>query len=144
MDQIPRNIFRGSKESYASDGLARDIAVNAIAREVDRSEELKIIDRSFIYLPLMHDENLVSQIACLAYYEALLAQCPTSQGPSKGVSRVDKDEELMQFVQDGVDMAKRHVNCILRFGRFPARNKALGRESTEEEKAFLKEHAMGF
>lgn len=131
LDQMPRNLYRGSALSYSSDEQARDIAVSAIAKGVDR--ELGIMERTFFYLPLMHHENMISQIAALAFYENLLSKCGT-----------DGEKELEGYIGMGVGFAQRHISCISRFGRFPARNKALGRESTEEEIKYLEENAAGF
>jgi uncharacterized protein (DUF924 family) len=129
LDQFPRNLYRGSGQSFSSDELARSVAVNAIANGQDR--EIALLQRTFLYVTLMHHEDMTSQIAGLAFYELLLHECGA-------------DEDMKKFAEAGIDMARRHMKCIMKFGRFPARNKALGRESTEEEKAFLKENPVGF
>ncbi|KAK5271847.1 hypothetical protein LTR96_003675 [Exophiala xenobiotica] len=131
LDQYPRNVYRGSPEAHASDAKAAALATQAIANEFDR--QVGDLEALFFYLPLMHDERLVSQIACVALIETLLARC-------KGA----EDSQARQFVQRSVGFAKSHRDVIARFGRFPSRNKILGRESTDEEVDFLKEHPSGY
>ena len=129
LDQIPRNIFRGAYLSHSSDKMALDIATLGIAKGFDR--ELTRIQQVFFYLPLMHDEQLISQIAALAMYEALLARCPA-------------DATEKEFIQRAMYFSGRHRDCIMRFGRFPARNECLGRTSTPDEIQYLIEHPSGF
>ena len=105
------------------------MAIGAIAREFDRAvDDLQAL---FFYLPLMHDETLVSQIACIALSEALAARCQRA-----GHERA--------FVLRSIGFAKQHRDTILRFGRFPSRNEVLGRQSTEEEREFLKLNPAGW
>lgn len=110
LDQFPRNMFRGSAQSWATDPLARDIARRALAEGFDKQmpQDLK----TFFYLPLMHSETLADQEQCVALYKAL------------------GDENSLKY-------AEIHADAIRRFGRFPHRNPVLGRDTTPEEKAFL-------
>jgi len=110
LDQFPRNLFRNDARAYATDTKARAIAKRAIAHGTDRLFPLP--ERRFFYLPLMHSENLADQERCIA------------------LCREAGDEE-------GVKHAEFHADVIRRFGRFPHRNPALGRETTAEERAFL-------
>lgn len=112
LDQFPRNIYRGSAHAFATDPLARAVANAAIAAGHDRQVALDL--RLFFYLPFEHSEQMADQDRCLALCEALEAEGGES-----------------------ADWAKMHRDIIARFGRFPHRNRALGRESTEEEIAFL-------
>lgn len=125
LDQFPRNIFRGSPLSYSSDEMAVSIASEAIAKGVDK--EVSTFQQPFFYLPLMHDERLISQIASTALYEGLVKRCTP-----------DTDEA--NFAVASVGFAKHHRDVISKFGRFPSRNEILGRKSTPEEIQFLKEH----
>ena len=118
-DQFPRNMFRGTAEAFASDAMARDIAKRAIAQRKDLETPASF--RSFFYLPLTHSENIEDQEACV---------------------RLNK--ERLVGDQLSLSYALRHQAAIERFGRFPARNAALGRTSTEEEKDFLKHNPSGF
>ena len=129
LDQYPRNVYRGSHEAHASDAKAAALATTCIANEFDR--QVADLEALFFYLPLMHEERLVSQIACVALIETLLARCK-------------QDSQARQFVQRSVGFAKSHRDVIARFGRFPSRNEILGRASTDEEVSFLQEHPSGY
>jgi uncharacterized protein (DUF924 family) len=110
LDQFPRNMFRNSAHQFATDGLARAIAKRAIARSFDKQVARELI--SFFYLPFEHSENAEDQELCVALTEAL------------------GDLELLKW-------AKLHQDIIVKFGRFPHRNAALGRETTADEQRFL-------
>ena len=116
LDQFPRNMFRGKRRAFAADPLALTAAKHAVARGFDRN--LVTVEKQFVYLPFEHSESLADQQrAC----------------------------ELMQPLGEELyDWALRHQRIIERFGRFPHRNQILGRESTPEEIAFLKEPGSGF
>lgn len=110
LDQFPRNMFRGSARAFATDAAAREVADDALARGFDKEVGPEL--GPFFYLPFMHSEDLADQERCIALYEAI------------------GDE-------DGAEWARIHEEIIRRFGRFPHRNPALGRDTTSEEKAFL-------
>ena len=132
LDQFPRNIYRGSGLSYAADGKAREVATRAVAREFDR--QLDLIQQPFFYLPFMHDETLLGQIAGRELYRGFLRRCDATP----------EDPMVTDFAGKSIDMAEKHMEVILMFGRFPSRNRVLGRKSTDEEEAFLKENPSGF
>jgi uncharacterized protein (DUF924 family) len=111
-DQFPRNMFRGNARAFATDNLAVAIARHALDREFDK--QAPPVCRIFFYLPLMHSENLADQERCVSLCSALDG--------------------------DSVKYAIEHRDIIARFGRFPHRNRVLGREGTEAEEAFLREH----
>ncbi|GAB3359039.1 DUF924 family protein [Lysobacter tyrosinilyticus] len=111
LDQIPRNVFRRSGHAFASDGLARHYATRALALGFDAQVEHGL--RSFLYLPFQHSEAMVDQERAVVLFAGL----------GEGADR----------------WARHHHDIIRRFGRFPHRNAALGRESTVEELAFLAE-----
>jgi uncharacterized protein (DUF924 family) len=110
LDQFPRNMFRGSRRSYATDSQALAIADRAIARGDDRHVPAAL--RTFFYLPHQHAEDLAAQERGVAHYVAA--------GDA-----------------DGLKWAQEHADIIRRFGRFPHRNSILGRTTTPEEQAFL-------
>jgi len=110
LDQFPRNLFRGSQRAFATDAKARETARLAIANGFDRA--LEPDHRQFVYLPFMHSESLEDQDLSVALYETL------------GL------EEQLRY-------AHIHRDVVRRFGRFPHRNAALGRETTTEEAEFL-------
>lgn len=129
LDQFTRNIYRGSPDSWSSDPKALDIASRAILKGFDR--QVSPIQQPFFYLPLLHSENVVSQVAAMSLYEGLLARCKDGT--------VEKN-----FCEQSIQSVKAHAVPVLKFGRYPSRNKVLGRESTPDELAFLKEHPNGF
>jgi uncharacterized protein (DUF924 family) len=110
LDQIPRNIFRGSGHAFASDGLARHYARRALAAGHDAAVEPLL--RAFFYLPFEHSEDMADQQRAVGLFGA------------PGM------EEYLPY-------AIAHRDVIARFGRFPHRNRALGRDSTAEEQAWL-------
>lgn len=117
LDQIPRNLHRGTPEAFACDAEALELTKAALARDLDGRvpEEM----RNFLYMPLMHSEDLEDQERGVGLFE-LLGQ------------------------EEGLDYMKRHRDVIARFGRFPHRNAILGRESTPEEIEFLKQPGSSF
>ena len=112
LDQFPRNCFRGTGHAFATDPLARMFAVRALDAGFDRAVENDL--RRFFYLPLQHAEDMALQDRQLALFQAM--------------ERPADDR-----------WAEHHHAIVERFGRFPHRNRALGRETTAEEKAFLEQ-----
>jgi uncharacterized protein (DUF924 family) len=110
LDQFPRNMFRGSARAFAADPLARTVASRAIERGFDQVAAAS--ERSFFYLPFEHSETLADQERCIA------------------LNRATGDADALKW-------AEIHADIIRRFGRFPHRNKALGRATTPEEHSFL-------
>jgi uncharacterized protein (DUF924 family) len=112
LDQFPRNLFRDDVRTYASDPLAREVAHRAIERGVDARIDGAL--REFLYLPFMHSEHLPDQLRCIE------------------LSRAAGHAENLKWTEH-------HADIIRRFGRFPHRNRLLGRATTPEEQAFLDE-----
>jgi uncharacterized protein (DUF924 family) len=112
LDQFPRNMFRGDARTYASDALAREVAHRAIERGVDVRIDPAL--REFLYLPFNHSEQLSDQLRCIE------------------LTRAAGNAENLKW-------AEHHADIIRRFGRFPHRNRLLGRATTPEEQAFLDE-----
>ena len=110
LDQFPRNMFRDTPQAFASDALARDVARRAIARGVDVRIDPLLLE--FLYMPFMHSEHLPDQQHCVALFDS------TDNVENQKYARV-------------------HADIIQRFGRFPHRNRLLGRDTTTEEQAFL-------
>jgi uncharacterized protein (DUF924 family) len=117
LDQFSRNLFRYHAEAFAHDRLALILAQQAVADGSDQSVSAK--QRGFFYMPYMHSE-----------------------------SREIQEQSVQLFSQPGLEAhsssAYRHRNIIERFGRFPHRNKILGRTSTAEEVAFLQQPGSSF
>ena len=114
LDQFPRNLFRGSAHSYATDPLARTTAHRALAKGFDKRVEPVL--RPFFYLPFEHSEEMEDQ----KFSVSLLEKHRDETG----------DAEPLKW-------AIVHLELIERFGRFPHRNTALGRQTTAEEQAYL-------
>ncbi|TCT08658.1 uncharacterized protein (DUF924 family) [Paralcaligenes ureilyticus] len=109
LDQFPRNVFRGSAHMYATDSLARFYARTAIASNAIAAIEDEL--KSFVCLPFMHSENIDDQRYALELYR--------------------------RYSPGDIKYAQEHCEIVRRFGRFPHRNVALGRITTDEEQAFL-------
>ncbi len=118
-DQLSRNIHRGHADAFATDPQARAAARKAVecGWDLDAPEP----ERQFFYMPFMHSEDLADQERCIA----LFAQNMPDLGAGQAVH------------------AAAHHAVIAQFGRFPFRNAALGRQSTEAEAQFLAEGAYG-
>jgi uncharacterized protein (DUF924 family) len=110
LDQVPRNIYRGSAHAFATDPLARAVAKRVLGLHLDAAFDSSL--RNFFYTPLEHSEYLEDQELCVRLCEGL------------------GDPDLLKW-------AMLHRDIILRFGRFPHRNTCLGRTNTPEETAFL-------
>lgn len=110
LDQVPRNVFRDSGHAFATDPLARAYATHAIAAGHDRRVDPAL--RVFLYLPFEHSEALADQDHCVGLVAGM------------------GDANYLKY-------AEAHRDVIRRFGRFPHRNRALGRDSSPEEQAWL-------
>ncbi len=122
-DQVPRNSFRGTKEAYAYDDKAL-----ALARElVPESTQFHLLEQLFLFLPFQHSESLEDQEISLSAYRRL-----------KKEAELSGSDELKNFMTLSEDFALKHFEAIKKFGRFPHRNRILGRESTSEEIEYLK------
>ncbi|MEM7208738.1 MAG: DUF924 family protein [Pseudomonadota bacterium] len=121
LDQFPLNIFRGQAAAFASEQHSVEIALQGI--ETGQDAQLSYHERVFFYLPLEHSESQEHQELSIKYFAQLRDEAPAHL-------REDADG-VLQYAVD-------HKKIIDEFGRYPHRNRALGRESTQEEKAYLK------
>jgi uncharacterized protein (DUF924 family) len=112
LDQFTRNIRRGGPGAFAGDSKAQALVLDGLAAGMDKP--LNLAERHFFYMPLVHAEDPKLQALSLRKFAAFLREA-----------------------QSIVKHQKDHAAIIERFGRFPARNAALGRASTPEEEAFL-------
>jgi uncharacterized protein (DUF924 family) len=117
LDQVPRNMFRGEPRAFATDAQALEVAEHVLAQGFDRT--LPREWRLFLYLPFEHSEERAHQDRCVALF-----------------TQLNDSEQL--------DYALRHQWIIERFGRFPHRNRILGRATTEEEADFLEQPGSSF
>lgn len=121
LDQFSRNMFRGQREAFGQDSLARAITVRALDREFD--DQLSVPGKVFLCHPFTHSESPIDQDRAVNTYALM-------------VDRVSDDWK--PFVQSFVNHAKGHRDLIQRFGRFPHRNAAMLRQSTTEEESYLR------
>ena len=110
LDQFPLNMFRGTAKSYSTENQAINVSRLAISKKYDH--QLNSLELPFLYMPLMHSEDVNDQNDSVRLFEQ---------------AKLDKN----------IRFAKHHQNIILKFGRFPHRNKALNRTSTAEELEYL-------
>ena len=110
LDQFPLNMFRGEPRAFSTEGKAVAVTLDAVARGLDA--ELEGPRKAFLYLPLMHSEDMAHQEASVRLFEAA-------------------------GLTENARFARHHRELIRRFGRFPHRNAILGRASTPEELAYL-------
>ncbi len=122
LDQFTRNAFRDTPRAFAGDALALEAATAMVGARQD--EGLLPVQRAFVYLPFEHAEALAMQDEAVRLFVRLAADAPALQGM--------------------LDYAERHRAVIHRFGRFPHRNAILGRPSTADETAFLREPGSSF
>lgn len=117
LDQFSRNLYRGSARAFVCDGLALALAQEAVSGGFDR--QLPLSQRMFFYMPYMHSESLVIH-----------------------------EQAVELFSQPGLETSLaheyRHRAVLERFGRYPQRNRALGRDTTDAEAAFLLQPGTGF
>jgi uncharacterized protein (DUF924 family) len=117
LDQFPRNLFRGEDRAFRYDAAARAVADRVVKAGLDSA--LTLDERVFLYLPFEHSEALADQDRAIELFTAL------------------GDANYLRY-------AHAHRDIVVRFGRFPHRNAALGRPSTPEEAEFLTQPGSSF
>lgn len=117
LDQFSRNMFRDSARAFAYDAMALTLSQEAIACGAD--EALNPVQRSFLYMPFMHSESLQ-------------------------IHEIAVDLFSQEGMEGSLDFELRHKKIIEQFGRYPHRNKVLGRQSTAEEVEFLTRPGSSF
>ncbi len=122
LDQLPRNLYRGTARAYACDEGALAVTLSGMQSAADGA--LDIVERIFFYMPLQHSEVREVQDESVAAYRRLLMEAP---------------QELRGAFESGLQAAEKKLALIERFGRFPHRNRVLGRVSTAEEITYLRE-----
>ncbi len=123
LDQFPRHLYRGRAEAFDSDAAALDVARTCIA--AGRDEQLALIERIFVYLPIQHSEVMADHTLAFERFRALEAQ---ARARNAGVVALCVGANGEQ---------QEHFDTLRRFGRYPYRNAALGRPSTAAELAYL-------
>ena len=126
LDQFTRNVFRDTPRAFAGDARALAAATAMVGQRFD--EALPALQRCFVYMPFEHAEGVGSQDEAVRLFTRLIASTP----------------EASSELRSMLDYAEKHRAVIRRFGRFPHRNAVLGRHSTSEEIAFLREPGSRF
>jgi len=122
LDQFSRNVYRGTAQAFAGDGRAQQLVLQSL--DLGHDAALPTVGRVFLYMPLMHAEDLALQDECVARFRRLH----------------DNSAATLQAALAGnLNAALEHRDIVARFGRFPHRNAALGRDNTPEEAAFLRD-----
>ncbi|EWH08044.1 hypothetical protein DS2_19376, partial [Catenovulum agarivorans DS-2] len=117
LDQFSRNIYRDQPEAFASDAMALALAQFAISQQFD--QQLLPIQQAFLYMPFMHSESKLIHVEAVKLFEAA-------------------------GWTNNLEFELQHKNIIDKFGRYPHRNKILGRQSTKEEIEFLQQPNSSF
>lgn len=127
LDQFPRQVFRGSGRAFATDREALALTLSGMQSAADAA--LTPVERIFFYMPLQHAELREAQDESVAAYRRLLNEAPG---------------ELTEMFASSLRYAELHHAIVARFGRFPHRNRALGRPSASEEETYLREGGESF
>lgn len=127
LDQVSRNLHRGTPQAFAQDPAAEGLVLDALGRGEDL--ELPFFHRVFLYMPLMHTEDIRGQERGCRVFDDLARTCAP---PLRA-----KAESYRSYAQ-------RHRDIVARFGRFPHRNAFLGRPSSAEELRFLEQPGSSF
>lgn len=117
LDQFPRNMFRDTPRAFASDAEALQLSKDSLAQKLDL--KLTPCRRQFLYMPFQHSEDADDQTTSVELYTRL-------------------------GLEDALDFARRHKQVVDQFGRFPHRNRILGRTSTAPEQVYLSKPGSGF
>jgi uncharacterized protein (DUF924 family) len=126
-DQVPRNAYRGTPAAFAFDREALELSVGGLQLAADAA--LEPWERLFFYLPLEHAESMEAQDAALSSFTRLAAEA---------------SPEFHGFCEGLIPYVHKHRDLIKLFGRFPHRNKVLGRADTDAERDWLAAHPNYF
>ena len=127
LDQFPRSVYRGTGRAFAGDREALALTLSGMQSAADAA--LTPVERIFFYMPLQHAELRDAQDESVAAYRRLLNEAP---------------EELKAMFASSLEYAELHRSIVARFGRFPQRNRALGRANTAEEEGYLRHGGESF
>jgi uncharacterized protein (DUF924 family) len=127
LDQFPRHVHRGTERAFATDREALALTVSGMQSAADAA--LTPVERIFFYMPLQHAEVSDAQEESVAAYRRLLNEAPA---------------ELKPMFTSALEAAELHRSIVARFGRFPHRNRVLGRASTAEEAEYLGQGGQTF
>ena len=121
LDQFPRHVHRGTGRAFATDREALALTLSGMQSAADAA--LTPVERIFFYMPLQHAELPDAQEESVAAYRRLLNEAP---------------EDLKDLFASSLEAAELHRSVVARFGRFPHRNRVLGRANSAEEEEYLR------
>ncbi|MBF2755261.1 MAG: DUF924 domain-containing protein [Gammaproteobacteria bacterium AqS3] len=127
LDQFPRNLYRGQVRAFAGDARALGLVLEGLDSGVDAL--LQPVQRLFFYMPLEHSEDIAQHRRHIGLLERMRGRLPAEQ---------------RHHVDNALQWAHQHAEIVERFGRYPHRNAALGRETTAEEEGWLAEGGARF
>lgn len=127
LDQFPRNVFRGTARAMAQDSKA--LALTEEGLQLGADGALDPAERMFFYMPLQHAESREAQEQSTMLFRRLLEEAPAG---------------MHELLAASLEYANKHRDLVERFGRFPHRNRALGRASTPAEIRYLREGGETF
>ena len=127
LDQLPRNVHRGTAAAFGGDAQAERLALEGLEQAADAA--LDPVERIFFYMPLQHAESRHVQDISVTSFRRLRDEAPAA---------------LASLFESTLDYAILHREIVERFGRFPHRNEALGRDSNTEESDWLREQGLSF
>ena len=129
-DQFSRNMYRNTPKMFENDALALALTLRTIQEGWD--VQLQLIERVFIYLPLMHSEDLKVQKMSVEHFDNVVVQAK------------ERFPKNVSYFENNFFYAKKYCAIIAKFGRFPHRNAVLGRASSSQELEFLQKPGSGF
>ena len=129
-DQFSRNLYRGTPKMFENDPLALNLTLRSIQEGMDRP--LSLLERIFMYMPLMHSEARDIQALSIECFGKLVNE---SQ---------QKNPANVPYFEYSLGYAKQHRDIVERFGRFPRRNVILSRATTSAEQIFLTQPGSSF
>jgi uncharacterized protein (DUF924 family) len=127
LDQFPRHVYRGTERAFAMDREALALALSGMQSAADAA--LTSVERIFFYMPLQHAELRDAQEESVAAYRRLLDEAP---------------DGLRAVFVSSLESAELHRSIVARFGRFPHRNRVLGRPNSAEEEEYFRESGQTF
>jgi uncharacterized protein (DUF924 family) len=127
LDQFPRHVYRGSERAFATDREALQLTLSGMQSAADAA--LTPVERIFFYMPLQHTELRDAQEESVAAYRRLVNEAPA---------------ELSEMFSSALEAAEEHRSIVARFGRFPHRNRVLGRANSADEEAYLRRGSSNF
>jgi uncharacterized protein (DUF924 family) len=128
LDQLPRSLNRGTSDAFGQDAKALELCLDGLDTGLEKS--LRPLERVFFCMPLQHSESQVIQTLAVETFGRL--------------AEADVEPAIANLLRDAADSAVAHREIVDRFGRFPHRNKALGRKSTTAEFEYLASGGSSF